>query len=241
MGPRWLFWVLPRAGAKSDLAQRTADGRSPQVTLAAAAPGGVWGRESLPGQLAPALPALRPAEDHQPAGEPDPAPHAGRQPAGPPARDPGEVLLRPLRAGGARQLLLLRTCLAVCARPRGTGPHGGHGEEPAGWGRAGAGQVRARLDGADRARPGLPPRSMAPAPANTIRAASTASSVRTSITTCPGARPRTATATPARVSGSTAAGLGALTQSRWVMGRPGTPRLCPRVPSLDAPRTPPPS
>lgn len=39
LGPRKLFWVLPRADAKSNLAHIVVDRRSPKVTLAAATPG----------------------------------------------------------------------------------------------------------------------------------------------------------------------------------------------------------
>lgn len=67
------------------------------------------------------------------------------------------------------------------------------------WLELGCGQGRARLGHADRS-PAHPPRCMGPASANTTLVALTVSSVRTSITTCPGTQLKTATVTPARVS-----------------------------------------
>lgn len=164
LGPWELFRVLPRAGAKSNLAHMVVDRRSPKVTLAAASPGWVWVQNPdwSAGPQASSL-SLRPAEDHQPEGELDTAAHAGRQPAGPPTGDPREVLLCPLRAGRAWQLLLLRTRLPVRTRPRCTGPRGGHGERGFGWlaqGR-GQGQGQVRMDSADHVLPArLGPRGL---------------------------------------------------------------------------------
>ena len=51
LGPRELFWVFPRAGAKSSLAHTARDRRSPKVTLAVSAPWlgvGQWVPSLLP-------------------------------------------------------------------------------------------------------------------------------------------------------------------------------------------------
>lgn len=75
---------------------------------------------------------LRSAEDHQLEGELHQTPHPGRQPAGPQSRNQGEVLLRHIRAGGARKLLLLRPCLRVRPHQGRPGRHRRNGESAEG-------------------------------------------------------------------------------------------------------------
>lgn len=70
----------------------------------------------------------RTSAHHQPAYQLHKAEHSGRRPAGPTLRRPPEILLRHLRAGGERELLLLRTLLRVRQGARGWHAGTRHGE-----------------------------------------------------------------------------------------------------------------